>query len=52
MVTKLRATVLAWGIFYRSIVQSVLLYGSDIWAETGDMLKVLHRTLLKIGRAS
>ena len=34
-------TVRARGAMYKSVAQSVLLYGSKIWVVTGDMLKVL-----------
>ena len=35
------ATVWAQGIMYKAVAQSVLLYGSDICAVTGYILKVL-----------
>ena len=34
--------VRAWGIMYKEVVQSVLLYGSESWVVTGGMLKVLE----------
>ena len=37
---------------YKAVAQSVLLYGSEIWVVTGDMLKVLtvlrHRAVKRI----
>ena len=36
------ATVQAHEIMYKEVDQSVLLYGSEIWVVTGDMLKVLE----------
>ena len=39
---KTGATVLAWGVMYKEVVQSVLLYGSDGWVVTGEMLQVLE----------
>ena len=35
------ATVQAWGVMYKAVAQSLLLYGRNIWVVTGDMLKVL-----------
>ena len=40
VVTKTGATVRAQGMLYKSVVQSVLLYGSVIWLMTGGMLKL------------
>ena len=34
-------TVQAWGAMYKVVEQLVLLYGSDIWVVTGEMIKVL-----------
>ena len=52
VMTKMRATVQARGIFYKAIVKSVLLYGSKSWLVTGSMLNVLegfqHRTVIRI----
>ena len=42
VLAKMGATVWARGMMYKSLAQSVLLYGSDIWVVTGDMLKVLE----------
>ena len=42
VITKVRATVQARGIFYKAIVKSVLLYGSKSWLVMGDMLKVIE----------
>ena len=33
----------ALGMIYKSVAQSVLLYGSESWVVTGAMLKVLER---------
>ena len=35
------ATVPARGAMYKSVVQSMLLYGSKIWVVTWEMIKVL-----------
>ena len=32
----------AQAIMYKAVVQTVLLYGSDIWVVTGEMLMVLE----------
>ena len=42
VVTKTGATVRAQGILYKSIIQSVLLYGSNRWVVMGSMLKLLE----------
>ena len=42
VVSKTGATVRARGILYKSVLQSVLLYGSESWVVTGDMLKVIE----------
>ena len=39
--TNTGATVWARGVLYMTAVQLVLLYGSESWMITGDMLKVL-----------
>ena len=39
---RTRAMVMAWGVMYKEVVQSVLLYGSDGWVVTGEMLQVLE----------
>ena len=36
-----RATVWSQGSIYKALAQSVLLYGSESWVVTGEMLKVL-----------
>ena len=40
------------GVMYKAVAQSVLLYGSEIWVVTRDMLKVLmtfhHRAARRI----
>ena len=38
---RMGASVRAWGEIYKAVAQSVLLYGSNIWVVTGEMLKVL-----------
>ena len=35
------ATVWSWGAMYKVVEQSLLLYGSNIWEMTREMLKVL-----------
>ena len=35
------ATVRSRGEIYKEVAQSVLLYGSEIWVVTGEMLKFL-----------
>ena len=46
------ATVRSRGLMYKSVAQSVILYGSDIWVVTGDFFKVLegfhHRAARRI----
>ena len=42
VVSKTGETVRAQGIMYKSVVQSVWLYGSDNWVVTGAMLKLLE----------
>ena len=46
------AKVRACGMIYKVVAQTVLLYGSDSWVVTGEMLKVLegfhHRVARKI----
>ena len=39
---KTGATVRSWGMIYKAVAQSVLLYSSDIWVVMGDMLKFLE----------
>ena len=41
VVTNTGAIVKEWGMLYKSVVQTVMIYGSKIWAVTGEMLKVL-----------
>ena len=36
------ATVRSRGFMSKSVAQSVILYGSDIWVVTGDIFKVLE----------
>ena len=42
VVSKTGATVQVWGILYKSDVQSVLLYVSESWVVTGEILKVIE----------
>ena len=35
-------TVRACGIIYKTVAHTVLLYGSESWVVTGEMLKVLE----------
>ena len=42
VVTKTGATVWAWGMFYKAITQSVLLYGIKSLVVTRAMLKALE----------
>lgn len=44
------ASVRARGMFYKSIVQSILLFGSETWTVTGAMLKVLDSFHHRIAR--
>ena len=39
---KTGATVQARGMMYKAVANLVLLYGSEIWVVTGEMLKVLE----------
>ena len=39
---KSGAAVRAHAIMYKAVVQTVLMYGSEIWVVTGDMLTVLE----------
>ena len=52
MVTEAGSTVWERGMLYKAVVQSVLLYGSEIWVVMRAMLKVLvgfyHRLARKI----
>ena len=38
---RIVATVQSWGAMYKTMAQSVLLYGIEIWMMTGEMLKAL-----------
>ena len=42
VLSKTEATVWDQWMIYKAVAQSVLLYGSDRWVVTGDMLKVLE----------
>ena len=52
VLAKMGATVWTCLIMYKAVAQLVLLYGSERWVMTGDMLKVLegfhHRTARRI----
>ena len=39
---KTEETVRSQGAMYKEVTQLVLLYGSEIWVMTGEMLKVLE----------
>ena len=41
VIERTGATVRSQGEMYKAVAQSVLLYGSDIWVVTREMLKVL-----------
>ena len=41
LLTNTGSKVLAQGIFYKAVAQSVLLYRSESWVATGDTIKVL-----------
>ena len=42
VMTNTGSTVQEYGVFYKVIVQSVLLYGSESWVRTGSMIKVFY----------
>ena len=42
VVSKTGETVWAKGVLYKAVVQSVLLYGSEIWVVKGYIIKVLE----------
>ena len=42
VVTKTGATVQAWGMMYKAVMQLVLLYESESWVVTGAMIKLLE----------
>ena len=39
---KVGATVRAWAMMYKAVVQTVLLYGSESWVIMNAMMKVLE----------
>ena len=41
VVSNTGSMVWAWGILYKAVVQSVLLYGSESWVVQGAMIKVI-----------
>ena len=43
VLVKMGAMVRPRGVFYKLMVQAVLLYGSEIWDITDSMMKVLER---------
>ena len=42
VVMKTGEMVWTWGMLYKAVFQTVLLYGSNIWVVMGVMLKVLE----------
>ena len=42
VLTRKGAMVRMWSMLYKVVVQTVLLYGSEIWVATESMLKVLE----------
>ena len=50
VMAKTGATVRKWGMMYKAATQSVLLYGSESWVVTGDILKVLEGFLHRAAR--
>ena len=42
VMAKMGATVRSWGMIYKVVAQSVLLYISEIWVVTGGMIKILE----------
>ena len=52
VLAKTRAMLREQGMIYKSVDQSVILYGSEIWVVAGDMIKVLegfhHRAARRI----
>ena len=42
VMAKAGATVCAWVMMYKALVQTVFLYGSDIWVVIGLVLMVLE----------
>ena len=43
VIERMGATVRDHGMMYKAVAQLVLLYGSESWVVTGEMLKVLER---------
>ena len=41
VLVKAGATVRAIDMFYKAVMQSFLIYGSDVWVITDSMMKVL-----------
>ena len=41
VVTNMGETVRAWGMLYKAVVKSVLLYGRESWLTKGAMLKLV-----------
>ena len=42
VLVKTGSTLQAWGMMYKVVAQSFLLYGSDSWVVTGKILKLLE----------
>ena len=42
VVKKMGEMVRVKGIIYKTFIQTLMLYGSEIWVVTGDMLKVIE----------
>ena len=42
VLVKKEATMWSWGMMYNAVAQLVLLYGSERWVVTGEILKVLE----------
>ena len=42
VLAKTGETVWDWGMMYKAVAHSVILYGSESWVVTGKMLKVLE----------
>ena len=42
VLTRIGDTVRYWEMIYKLVVQTILLYGSDIWVVAGAMLQVLE----------
>ena len=47
MMTKIGEMLQAWVMIYKSVVQSVLLYGINSWVVTGYMLKLIWGYIIR-----